>query len=593
MSETTTATQATTTDMPLPSSRSTEESAQPAALTVESVLWVTVVAFGALLRFGALGRWPLSGNEALVALSAAGKAATVAEPPPMVLGPLAFNLVSLGSWLFGATDVAVRVFAALAGVLLILLPWFGRRLLGRGPALGAALFIAVSPSLSFFSRHAGDTIFGALCALWLVFAVAQYMQQPSTTRAWHVALAMGIGLTSGAGFWSVLAAGALYLFVLYWQQRDADEPSEAWDVVLEGWQRIRAESARLSGLVIALVLFVSTAAFVNPSGLAQAFAQPARWLALITGAGSDLVVPFSLVLLLYELPILIWAALGASIWLDHHPHWTRFLLVWAGVTLVPATLTNSGWAGGVAYVALPLALLAGVGLARTAGSLARSAQLEYEGLYGGLALLGLAFVWLNLLAYSLGGETLRLWLAAGGIVLVGALFVLMTVWVTLGAALRTAGAVLAIALLFISIRTAWQLNYDNMADAREPLVVVPTDPDVRYMADFLRPVSENRVNHPDLLPIAVQRDLGPVPLWYLRDFTQVSLTAGSSPDQPVAILLKPSEPPPAGWTGQRIRLGERWDWPGLSGQSLVRWLLFRKASNTTMPVDAVLYLKVP
>lgn len=570
----------------------TGEATQPAALTVEVVLWLAVVVFGALLRLGALGRWPLSGNEALVALSAAGEAAAVTEPPPTVIGPLAFNLVALGGWLFGATDVAVRVFPALLGVMLILLPWFARRLIGRGPALGAALFIAVSPSLSFFAGRADDTIVGAFCALWLVLAAAYYADRPSRVRAWHVALALGVGMTSGTGFWGMLVAGGLY-FLFLWRQRDDFGESAAWETVLEARERLRTDGMRLSGVVLASVVFVGTAAFTNPSGLAQAFSQPARWFSLVTGQGPGLAVPFSLVLLLYELPILVWAALGASIWLDDHPHWTRFLLVWAGVTLVPATLTNSGWAGGVAHTVLPLTVLAGVGVARTAGALVRNFELEYEGLYGGLALLGLAFVWLNVVAYSLGGETLRLWLAAGALVLVGALFVLMAVWVNLATTLRTAGAVLLLTLVFVSFRSAWQLNYTNAANPREPLVVAPTDPDVRYMSELLRPVSQNRVNAPNLLPIAVQRDLGPVPLWYLRDFRHVSRTAGGSPDQPEAVLLSPADTPPAGWTGQRIRLGERWEWPGLSGKGLVRWLLFRKAPNTTTPVDAVLYLKIP
>lgn len=597
MSETQTATYPTTTEVSSSPDGHVDEavgadaSTQPAALTVEAVLWLAVVAFGALLRFGALGRWPLSGNEALVALSAVGKAATVTEPPPTIIGPLAFNMVALGSWLFSATDVAVRLFPALIGILLLVLLWFARRLIGRGPALGAALFIAVSPSLSFFAGRVDDTMISAFCALWLVIAVAYYAQRPSTARAWHIALALGVGLTSGAGVWSVLVAGAVYLLFI-WRERHDDEKSAAWDIVLEMRDRLRTDGLRFGIGVLAVVLFASTAVFTNPSGLAQAFSQPARWVALITGQGSGLAVPFSLVLLLYELPILIWAAFGASIWLDDHPHWTRFLLVWAGITLVPATLTNSGWTGGIAHTVLPLTLLAGVGVARTAGALARNVELEYEGLYGGLALLGLAFVWLNLLAYSLGGETLRLWLAAGALVLVGALFVLMAVWVNLATALRTAGAVLFIVLLFVSIRSAWQLNYTNAANPREPLVVAPTDPDVRYMSDFLRPVSENRINTPDLLPIAVQQNLGPAPLWYLRDFRHVSRIAGSSPDQPEAVLLSPADAPPAGWTGQRIRLGERWEWPGLSGQALVRWLLYRNAPNTT-PVDAVLYLRVP
>lgn len=565
---------------------------QAVGLTVETVLWIGILSLGALMRFGALGRWPLSTHEALVALAAAGEAVPVSVAPPLTIGPLAYNLVALGAWLFGASDVAVRVFPALAGLLLVALPLLARHLIGRGPALGASLFIALSPSLSFSARRVGDTSVSAVCALWMAGALAHYTSHPSSRSRWHVLIAFAVGVTSGAGFWGLIVTGLLYLALLRWQQIRSQGETQTWTTVI-GWLReLTPYRPRTLGALLAVILFVSTAAFTHPGGLGQMLAQPARWLALVFGRGEGLVVPFSLTLLLYEAPLLLWAALGATLWYDDHPHLTNVLLLWSGVVLVPATITNSGWAGGVAHAVLPLTILAGVGLARVAGIVARTARHDVEGYYGGLALVALAFIWLNLLSYSFQGTSSRLWLAIGGLILVGALFVLMAVWVHLSAALRTAGAVVAVASLFLLLHTAWQLNYHHGADPREPLVVAPSDPDLRYVARFLRPVSENRAGYPGQLPIAVQTNLGPAPLWYLRAYRDVSRTAGSHPDQPVAVLLEAEEPAPAGWIGQRVRLGRTWTWPGLAGPALTRWLLFREAPGVE-PTEAVLYFEVP
>ncbi|MDQ7029853.1 MAG: hypothetical protein Q9O62_08790 [Ardenticatenia bacterium] len=156
-------------------------------------------------------------------------------------------------------------------------------------------------------------------------------------------------------------------------------------------------------------------------------------------------------------------------------------------------------------------------------------------------------------------------------------------------ALRVTGALLLVVSAFWAFRTAWGVGYHRLADPREPIVTQATDPDVRYLPPFLRQVSQNRADHPDRLAIAVQRSLGPVPRWYLRDFTNVQLTEGSHPDLPAVALLAPTDPPPPGRIGQRVRLGRTWQWPGLSGPALVRWLLFRQAPGMT-GLESILYV---
>ncbi len=559
------------------------------ALSLEQVLWLAVLGLAALVRLGALGRWPLSAGEAQVALAALGRALPEPVPVPEGMGPLAFNLTALSLWLFGPDDAVVRLPAALAGIALVGLLWAGRSVLGRDVALGAAFFVALSPALAFFSRQASEVSFAALCALWFVLALARYVRRPSRTGAWHVALALALGLTSGPGFWAVLAAGGLYAAYLW--RRFVRHGDETWEQVLEAWQRAQPDRYRLLAAVLGVVAVVSTAGFTNPSGLMGALALPARWGQAVLGAGAPLVVPFSVTTFLYEWPLLLWATVGAALWSVQRPHLARFLLVWAFATFVPASLTNSGWAGGVAHTVLPLTLLAGAGLAALARSLAREARLEVEGLYTAAGLVVAFFAWLNLVGYSLKGTSVLAWLSFGAVLLLGGILVLVGTLHGLESALRVAGSVLLAASAFWALHTGWQLAYNHASDPREPLVVGATDVDVRYLPRFLRQVSEVRAGHPDKLPIAVQRTLGPVPRWYLRDFLDMRTTEGSHPDQPTVVLLEAAEPAPPGWIGQRVRLGLAWQWPGLTGPSLVRWLIYREAPGLT-GVESILYIAV-
>lgn len=557
------------------------------SISLEALLWGLLLALAGALRLGDLGRWPLNAAEAEIALAALGRALPAPVPVPADVSPLAFNLTALSMWLFGPEDGVVRLPAALAGVALVgLLLWRGRDVLGRGPALGAAALLALSPSHTFFSRQATEVSVATLAALWAVFAVARYARRPSPGRAWEVTAALALGLVSGPGFWSAVVAGGLY--ALHARHRFSRRGDRAWLRLLALSRRMWPRRYRLLAGLAGAALFLSTAGWANPSGLTGALELPDRWLSLLAGSGPPPVIPFSEMAFLYEWPVFVWATLGAALWVERRPELTRFLLLWAFVTFLPATLTNTGWTGALAHVTLPLALLGGVALNALARGLLAGRK-EAEGLYTATGLVILAFAWLNLVAYSLTGATLSILLVAAALVLAGSVPVVVAVQHGLERAMRVAGALLLVTSAFWALRTAWGLGYHGLADPREPLVTQAADPDVRYLRAFLRQVSQNRAGHPDRLPIAVQRSLGPVPRWYLRDFQDVRLTEGSHPGLPAVALLAPDEPAPPGHIGQRVRLGRAWRWPGLSGRAFVRWVLFREAPGVT-GIDAILYV---
>ncbi len=80
---------------------------------------------------------------------------------PMYHGPLLYYLTAGMFWLFGQSDLVARLLPALFGTLLVPLVYFIYRLgyLDKRQALVAALFVAVSPDMVYFSRFLRQDIF--------------------------------------------------------------------------------------------------------------------------------------------------------------------------------------------------------------------------------------------------------------------------------------------------------------------------------------------------------------------------------------------------------------------------------------------------
>lgn len=196
------------------------------------VAFLAAAAVGALLRLGALGHEPLGSAEAAAAVSA-WRAATGTSPvfDPALPRPASAALFGAQHFVFwltgGGGDVAARLAPALAGSLLVAVPWLLRGRLGRGGALSLAWLLALDPWLVGFSRVAGGAIF-AVAGAWLVVLAA--MKPPASVpadepavdgaldparRRWSATAAVGCALlvTSGPVGWDLLVPAAMLLLL--------------------------------------------------------------------------------------------------------------------------------------------------------------------------------------------------------------------------------------------------------------------------------------------------------------------------------------------------------------------------------------------
>lgn len=162
------------------------------------VIFIALVALGAAFRLPALGLRPFHGDEANQAVKAAhlyeGKG--YAYDPHEHHGPTLYYFALPALWLSGATGLAdstepmYRIVAVLFGMASLLLLWPLAGGLGRGAALWAAAFGAVSHGLVYYDRY---FIQEALLVFFSFAAIAcawAYLQRPG----WWPALLLGLCL---------------------------------------------------------------------------------------------------------------------------------------------------------------------------------------------------------------------------------------------------------------------------------------------------------------------------------------------------------------------------------------------------------------
>jgi len=266
-------------------------------------IFLLILALAVILRFAFLDLKLLHHDEAIHAWFAYELATKgVYSYDPMYHGPLLYYLTAGMYWLLGQSDLIVRLLPALFGTLLIPLVYFIYRLgyLDKRQALVAALFVAISPDLVYFSRFLRHDIFQLFFTLLILVALLYYLDSGKL----RYALLAGIGVAGGMAlkedmplFLLIFLVFGLYLLV-------------SKKIVLpKHWKR-----DALVGILLAvsiLVLLYSSFGMhyeVLETGLIKAWNH---WTAMhgqcrICGPWFFYILLF----LLYEVPIFIFAVVG-------------------------------------------------------------------------------------------------------------------------------------------------------------------------------------------------------------------------------------------------------------------------------------------
>ena len=133
---------------------------------------------------------------------------------PLMHGPLQFELNAAIFLIFGDNDYTSRILYAVAGTVLVTLPFFFRDRLGRLGALFTSVLLAFSPALLYFSRFARNDILMATWVLGLVICMWRYIDEGKHRYIYIAAGLLALAFASKET--SYLFTAMFGLFLVLW-----------------------------------------------------------------------------------------------------------------------------------------------------------------------------------------------------------------------------------------------------------------------------------------------------------------------------------------------------------------------------------------
>jgi predicted membrane-bound mannosyltransferase/sugar lactone lactonase YvrE len=212
-------------------------------LTTEILLYVAIFAIACFTRFYDLGARVMSHDETThVYFSWLLEQGQGYQHDPLSHGPLQFHLVALSYFLFGASDAAARIPAAIFGVLAIGLLWLFRKWLGRSGAFIAALLILISPYMLYYSRYTRNEALVVPLVLLTVWAIFKYFEDHKPI--WLYVLAFVSTLHFATKETSFIFTAQVLLFLGAYL---------TWRLVKLPWKRIDLKITFIVGIVVSVV----------------------------------------------------------------------------------------------------------------------------------------------------------------------------------------------------------------------------------------------------------------------------------------------------------------------------------------------------
>jgi hypothetical protein len=541
-------------------------------VSVEALGYLVVIIAAAWLRFSSLGVHPLGDAESLAALSSAPGLSDFVPDSIVSYSPAYRALTRPAFALFGANEASARLVPAFAGLLLVLSPVLLRRQIGRGPALLAAAFFALSPTLWLASRTASGTMIGALSLLFALAILTSKQSDGGVNLEWAAA-SVGLGLVSGPAWLSGVASIVLGIVLFRLIRRRVGLPASLAKMPVERILR----SVAIGGLV---ALGVATGLGFLPDGLRGFFDGLGTWAEGWFQTGRRFPGTYLLHLVAYEPLALVFGGLSLFATLRHRGRPQRWISAWALgalllVPLHPATeLANAVW------FVLPLLLLASISAAGAIDRIAKTKPIWLT-LGAGLGILALlSFSYLQFRSYvgnpdslqSLFGVPTLLALGVMGLGLALIALLMLGFGWTPELAQQVAAFSGLIGLVGFTLSAGAQLNLGEPSGAEIAHAQVGTQ-GLTILRDSLTILSEAEFGRSEALPVQASDEPTPALAWTLRGYPRLR-NLNPEGDPPV-ILVREDAPLPGEYLGQSLTVGEARAWSGWLPPDPLAWILAR------------------
>jgi hypothetical protein len=537
------------------------------------------------LRLFKLGAAPLADSEAGLALQALGLShagsITAGNQPGYIL------LTSLIFSLFKGTNFLARLLPALAGSLIVWLPFYFKRWMADSSwlhcaGLVMAFGLGIDPGLVSLSRQAGSPM---LAVTFTLLTLAAFYNR----RMVWVGIFAGLSILSGPAFLQGLLVMAIAwgLIRLIGRRTAQSQPdsSQAEDEV----QPPAAPSVSRAIPSFALTLLFAGTLFLRaPQGLAALANTLSAYLnTWITPSGIPTVrLPASL--LIYQFIIIVFAMIAfIRIWFgEPYRQIVRPIVlglsIWVGVAILLPLFYAGRQVSDMAWALIPLWTLASVEIGRSLHfNEGKNTNIVAFGLATLLFILAIVG-WMNLLSIDHDPARMVLYLAiVFGAFLLGCIGALLVAagWSVNAARLGMVWALcLAFGFQFVSNTVMMTIVHQNGAQELWSPSITPGQVDL--LTSTLSDLSSWNTGLPGQLEVVVLNG-SPSMQWALRQFPNArfvtALSFTSSP--PVVITLKGTEEPILAekYRGQDFVWTLSPGWQGAFPPDFINWLTFRVA----------------
>lgn len=164
-----------------------------AAIDWEKAIYIAFITLAILSRFIDLGSRVMSHDESLhTQFSYQFYDGQGFQHTPLMHGPFLFHATAVSYWLFGDNDFTSRIPVALLGVILVAMPYFLRRWLGREGALITSFIFLISPYLTYYARYIRHDMPVIVWAMITFLAIIYYLHQKKDKYLWWLAAGMAL-----------------------------------------------------------------------------------------------------------------------------------------------------------------------------------------------------------------------------------------------------------------------------------------------------------------------------------------------------------------------------------------------------------------
>ncbi|MEM4347201.1 MAG: TIGR03663 family protein [Candidatus Altiarchaeota archaeon] len=331
----------------------------------EKILFFTILFIGAFLRIYQLDLRPAHFDEGggyahgILNILRGG----IYDYNPDFHGPFLFHITALIFFLFGINDITLRITEAIFGVFSIFLMYPIRKEFSRVSFLAVSAFLAISPSLVYFSRFALHDSYFIFFTFATIVSFLLFIRKKKKIYAYSTAASLSFLFTvkesayiTFAIFFSYLLLEFLYLLI--------KNKRKANNKILEISKKKNLETI-FSCIIIFIFIFtlLFTSFFRNFNNLEVAIKKPiTNWIHRIeTGQGYYKPLTFYFeILMQFELPILIFGVLGIFLTIFTRKPVHRFFAYFALTSIaiyhyIPYKMSNM-----VVNISFPLILTSGI-----------------------------------------------------------------------------------------------------------------------------------------------------------------------------------------------------------------------------------------